>query len=87
LLQIYDGPNQQVMLKLCDFGLAAEVGPAPLYDICGTPSFMSPEMVRQSGLVYLLNSPVSFKARTYLSFYLIINMWLTNSYGRSCWAM
>jgi serine/threonine protein kinase len=41
------------MLKLCDFGLAADVGPSPLYDLCGAAAFLAPEILSQTGSVKL----------------------------------
>lgn len=36
-------------LKLADFGLAVEVGQNPLYNICGTAFYVSPEMLNETG--------------------------------------
>lgn len=36
--------------KLCDFGLARELGPLEkAFTICGTPDYMAPEMITQQG--------------------------------------
>jgi len=40
-------------LKLYDFGLAAVVS-TTLQAVCGTPTFMAPEMIRGTGFVPLL---------------------------------
>eukprot|EP00794_Sanderia_malayensis_P003692 gene3692-4210_t len=36
------------MLKLADFGLAMEVT-EPIYTVCGTPTYVAPEILRESG--------------------------------------
>ncbi len=36
------------MLKLADFGLAMEVK-EPIYTVCGTPTYVAPEILRESG--------------------------------------
>mmetsp|Transcript_88176 Transcript_88176/g.254458 ORF Transcript_88176/g.254458 Transcript_88176/m.254458 type:complete len:441 (-) Transcript_88176:16-1338(-) len=38
--------GRQRVVKLCDFGLAAPSRKHGLYGVCGTPPFMSPEMLR-----------------------------------------
>jgi len=38
-------------LKLCDFGLGFELGNYPIYDLCGTPIYMAPEIVSKTGYV------------------------------------
>lgn len=42
-----DGPNVKI-LKLGDFGLACEVN-HPLYTVCGTPTYVAPEILAESG--------------------------------------
>lgn len=39
-------------LKLADFGLAVEVSDNPLYSVCGTAFYVSPEMLNESGYDY-----------------------------------
>lgn len=36
------------LLKLGDFGLACEVE-KPLYTVCGTPTYVAPEILAESG--------------------------------------
>lgn len=36
------------LLKLGDFGLACEVA-KPLYTVCGTPTYVAPEILAESG--------------------------------------
>lgn len=36
------------ILKLADFGLACEVN-MPLYTVCGTPTYVAPEILAESG--------------------------------------
>ena len=36
-------------LRLCEFGLAYEVGTFLLYDLCGCPMYMAPEIVNRTG--------------------------------------
>lgn len=43
----FDGPNIKI-LKLGDFGLACEVN-KPLYTVCGTPTYVAPEILAESG--------------------------------------
>ena len=38
-------------LKLCEFGLATEVGNHLLHDVCGTPMYMAPEIINKTGYV------------------------------------
>lgn len=38
------------MLKLADFGLAVEIAPGQkLYMVCGTPIYVAPEMIAETG--------------------------------------
>lgn len=43
-----DNDGNVVMLKLADFGLACEVT-EPLYAVCGTPTYVSPEILMETG--------------------------------------
>ncbi|KRX27409.1 Serine/threonine-protein kinase DCLK2 [Trichinella nelsoni] len=47
-LLIYDYGNGWKYLKLADFGLATEIN-EPLFDICGTPTYVAPEMLSELG--------------------------------------
>ncbi|KAL1227504.1 Serine/threonine-protein kinase [Trichinella pseudospiralis] len=47
-LLIYDYGNGWKYLKLADFGLATEIS-EPLFDICGTPTYVAPEMLSELG--------------------------------------
>lgn len=40
--------NKVKLLKLGDFGLACEVT-KPLYTVCGTPTYVAPEILAESG--------------------------------------
>lgn len=35
-------------MKLCDFGLAKEVL-EPIYEVCGTPTYVAPEILSETG--------------------------------------
>ena len=42
--------NNKVTLKLADFGLAVEIQPGEkLYMVCGTPIYVAPEMIAETG--------------------------------------
>lgn len=47
-LQVVEYPNDSKSLKLGDFGLAVEVT-EPLYTVCGTPTYVAPEILNESG--------------------------------------
>lgn len=47
LLVEMDG-NHVRCLKLCDFGLA-QVVREPLYTVCGTPTYVAPEILAETG--------------------------------------
>lgn len=47
LISVQDDGSQSV--KLADFGLAVEVGDNPLYSVCGTAFYVSPEMLNETG--------------------------------------
>lgn len=48
LLQVVERSNGIKSLKLGDFGLAVEVT-EPLYTVCGTPTYVAPEILNESG--------------------------------------
>ncbi|KAG5681214.1 hypothetical protein PVAND_010668 [Polypedilum vanderplanki] len=48
LLVELDGDGNVIMLKLADFGLACEVV-EPLYAVCGTPTYVAPEILMETG--------------------------------------
>lgn len=48
LLVELDNDGNVVMLKLADFGLACEVT-EPLYAVCGTPTYVAPEILMETG--------------------------------------
>lgn len=47
LISVQEDGSQSV--KLADFGLAVEVGNDPLYSVCGTAFYVSPEMLNETG--------------------------------------
>lgn len=47
-LQVHKKPHGQICLKLADFGLAMEVT-APIFTVCGTPTYVAPEILEESG--------------------------------------
>ncbi|CAG9802494.1 unnamed protein product [Chironomus riparius] len=48
LLVELDSDGNVVMLKLADFGLACEVN-EPLFAVCGTPTYVAPEILMETG--------------------------------------
>jgi len=46
LLERY--PNGKLQIKLADFGLAMEVT-KPIYQVCGTPTYVAPEILVEGG--------------------------------------
>lgn len=55
LLERY--PNGKLQIKLADFGLAMEVT-KPIYQVCGTPTYVAPEILVEGGkslIVRLIN--------------------------------
>lgn len=43
-----DESGNVIVLKLADFGLACEVT-EPLYAVCGTPTYVAPEILMETG--------------------------------------
>lgn len=48
--QVYEHLDGSKSLKLGDFGLATVVN-GPLYTVCGTPTYVAPEIVTETGWV------------------------------------
>lgn len=48
LLVELDNEGNVIMLKLADFGLACEVT-EPLFAVCGTPTYVAPEILMETG--------------------------------------
>lgn len=48
LVQVYEHNDGSKSLKLGDFGLATVVN-GPLYTVCGTPTYVAPEIVAEMG--------------------------------------
>lgn len=46
--QVYEHHDGSKSLKLGDFGLATIVN-GPLYTVCGTPTYVAPEIVTEKG--------------------------------------
>ena len=51
LLERY--PNGKLQIKLADFGLAMEVT-KPIYQVCGTPTYVAPEILVEGGRIVRL---------------------------------
>ncbi|XP_053711581.1 serine/threonine-protein kinase DCLK2 isoform X1 [Synchiropus splendidus] len=47
-LLVYENPNGTKSLKLGDFGLATVVD-GPLFTVCGTPTYVAPEIISETG--------------------------------------
>lgn len=48
LFQVYTQNDGQRRIKLGDFGLA-KIADGPLYTVCGTPTYVAPEILEESG--------------------------------------
>lgn len=46
--QVYEHQDGSKSLKLGDFGLATVVN-GPLFTVCGTPTYVAPEIVAETG--------------------------------------
>lgn len=46
--QVFEDPYGTKSLKLGDFGLATVVE-GPLFTVCGTPTYVAPEIIAESG--------------------------------------
>lgn len=51
--QVYEHQDGSKSLKLGDFGLASLVD-GLLYLVCGTPTYVAPEIIAETGYVYVL---------------------------------
>ena len=49
--QVQDLPDGSKTLKLGDFGLAT-IADKPLYAVCGTPTYIAPEVLAEVGSVH-----------------------------------
>ena len=48
-LQVTEQNDGTKSLKLGDFGLATECADGPLYTVCGTPTYVAPEIIAEEG--------------------------------------
>lgn len=46
--QVFEHPDGSKSLKLGDFGLATVVN-GPLFTVCGTPTYVAPEIIAETG--------------------------------------
>lgn len=51
LFQVCEYPDGTKSLKLGDFGLATVVE-GPLYTVCGTPTYVAPEIIAETGYAF-----------------------------------
>ena len=49
--QVVNYSDNRKSLKLADFGLATEVK-SPMFLVCGTPTYVAPEILDESGYVF-----------------------------------
>lgn len=47
-MQVYEHVDGSKSLKLGDFGLATVVN-GPLFTVCGTPTYVAPEIITETG--------------------------------------
>lgn len=50
-VQVVNYSDNRKSLKLADFGLATEVK-SPMFLVCGTPTYVAPEILDESGYVF-----------------------------------
>ena len=62
-VQVYEHQDGSKSLKLGDFGLATVVD-GPLYTVCGTPTYVAPEIIAETGSV-LATSMVTISSLSY----------------------
>lgn len=60
LLVELDESGHVIQLKLADFGLACEVT-EPLYAVCGTPTYVAPEILMESGYGLKVSVVIDFR--------------------------
>lgn len=62
--QVCEYPDGTKSLKLGDFGLATVVE-GPLYTVCGTPTYVAPEIIAESGYVRrIFKTPLVVEIKT-----------------------
>lgn len=59
-----DDKGNVIELKLADFGLACEVN-EPLFAVCGTPTYVAPEILMETGYGLKVFFYISFKEKTF----------------------
>lgn len=60
------------MLKLADFGLACEVLPdEPLLAVCGTPTYVAPEILMETGYGLKVRESLFFKMNNFLKLFVL----------------
>ncbi len=55
LVQVCRNKDGSITLKLADFGLAMEVV-QPIFTVCGTPTYVAPEILAEIGKYSILGS-------------------------------
>ena len=55
-LQVHRNKDMTISLKLADFGLAMDVK-EQIYTVCGTPTYVAPEILSEIGIVIDLDGP------------------------------
>ncbi|TMS01567.1 Serine/threonine-protein kinase DCLK2, partial [Larimichthys crocea] len=71
-LLVCEYPDGTKSLKLGDFGLATVVE-GPLYTVCGTPTYVAPEIIAETGQMLQVNVDTRFTAEEVLS-----HSWVTD---------